>query len=148
MQRYECGAGAATGIELATAVGQCSATLIPTAFLILDIRPGGTLPTIQCYHRITPFIPRMGMPASRWDNQSFAFSGELFGNQVSTVTWDNTVFDPVRPQPILVATDIAIAEALALDPNIRMTGPHVVGAAGTVGVQVRRTILSLHHSYL
>ena len=47
MHRYECEAGAATGAELAIAVRQCSATLIPTAFLILGIRPGSTLPTVE-----------------------------------------------------------------------------------------------------
>lgn len=78
------------------------------------------------------------MPASRWDNQSFTFSGDLVGKQVPSVTWEDSVFDPVGVNPILVGTDVAVEEALALalDPNIMMMGPHAAGAAGTLEVLV------------
>ena len=80
------------------------------------------------------------MPASRWDNQSFAFSGELVGGQVSTVCWENSVFDPSGDNPIVVGTELAIAETLALDPSVEMTGPHTNGAAGTEEVNVRSAV--------
>ena len=35
MSMYECGGGTETGRQLATAIGNCSATTIPTAFLLL-----------------------------------------------------------------------------------------------------------------
>ena len=42
MSMYECGNGAAAGTALATDVRNCSATAIPTAFLLLGIRPEDT----------------------------------------------------------------------------------------------------------
>ena len=65
----------------------------------------------------------MGMPASRWDRQVFASSGGLVGNQISTIVWDNGYVDALQENPIMVLTNVAISEALALLPNVQMTAP-------------------------
>ena len=80
------------------------------------------------------------MPASRWDDQSFAFSGELVGGQVLTVCWDDSVFDPSGANPIVVGTELAIAEALSVDPSVELIGPHADGDKGTEEVSVRGAV--------
>lgn len=47
MSMYECDGGAATGRQLATVVRNCSATAIPTTFLLLGLRPSSLAPTVQ-----------------------------------------------------------------------------------------------------
>ena len=115
--------GTITSGALATSARKFSAAQTPTVFLIFGPRPGGTEPLVQCYHRMTPFLPHMGMPASRWDRQAFASSGGLVGNQISTIVWDNGYVDALQENPIMVLTNVAISEALALLPNVQMTAP-------------------------
>ena len=62
--------GVKIAAQLATAVFDCSTQRIPTVFLVLGARPGVVTPTIQCYHRVTKFRPRLGMPARMWDNDA------------------------------------------------------------------------------
>jgi len=119
------GGGALSADELAESVNTCAAQQIPTAFLVLGTRPGGAfLPTVQCYHRMTQFQPRMGMAPSHWDNMVFAFSGDIVNGQMSTVTWDRAMYEPVSNNSIIVGTNELVAETLATDPNIMMLGPY------------------------
>lgn len=55
---------------------------------------------------------------------------------MSLIIWDNSEFDHIGVNLVLVGTDVAVEEVFALDPNIRMMGPHTAGAADTVEVLV------------
>ena len=132
--------GVKTAAQLATAVFDCSTQRIPTAFLVLGARPGVVTPTIQCYHRVTKFRPRLGMPASLWDDDAFAFHGDLVNNQVSVVSWNAALFGPAAIDPIVVGTDDLVSDGLAVNANVEMLGPFMNDALGTVQVQVRRTV--------
>ena len=54
--------------------------------------------------------------------------------------WDDSVFDPSGENPVVVGTELAIGEALALDPAVEMTGPHADGDKGTEEVNVRGAV--------
>ena len=53
------GGGIRSAADLVITVNSCDSQQIPTAFLILGTRPGAVTPTVQCYHRLTKFQPRM-----------------------------------------------------------------------------------------
>ena len=46
----------------------------------------------------------MGMPASPWDDEVFAFSGDVVGGQVSTVVWDDRLFAHASNNVIIVGS--------------------------------------------
>ena len=117
------GITAPNATEINTMVNSCATQRIPTAFLMLGIRPGSAHPTIQCFHRMTHFQSRMGMQPSPWDNSTFAFAGDVFNGQIATVTWDSDLYEPVSNTAIDVGTDILIEDAFAADPNAQMVGP-------------------------
>ena len=134
------GGGALSADELHATVNNCASQHIPTAFLVLSTRPGETAPTVKCYHRLTKFLPRMGMPASPWDDKVFAFSGDLLHGQLSTVTWERVLYQPVSNNAIIVGTDTLIEDQLGVDTNVQMMGPFADGDEGTERVRVRNTV--------
>ena len=105
----------------------------PTAFLIvgLDNR-------ISLYHRLSRFDPRMGMPASQWDNRAFANSGDLFHNNPVLVEWDNRHFHqgPQTHAPLAQTIEDALAQANAANP-VELMGPFNNGDAGTEVLRTR-----------
>ena len=125
------GAGALSGAEINTMVNSCAAQRIPTAFLMLGTRIGTQIPTVQLFHRVTHFQPRMGMLPSTWDNSTFAFAGDVCNGQISTVSWDSRLYEPASIGYLDVGTAALIDDAFAADPNAQMVGPFANGDAGT-----------------
>ena len=80
------------------------------------------------------------MPASPWDDSTFAFSGDICNGQMSTVTWDRRLYEPASLNAITVGTDTLIEDAFAVDANVQMVGPFNDGDPGTENVRVRRSI--------
>ena len=134
------GQGALSAEELHDTVNSCASQRIPTAFLVLSVRPGEEAPTVKCYHRLTKFLPRMGMPASPWDDKVFAFSGDLLNGQLSTVKWERALYQPASNNQIIVGTDTLVEDQFAVDANIQLLGPFADGDAGTERVRVRNTV--------
>ena len=134
------GNGALSAADINFMVNGCAAQRIPTAFLMLGTRVGTQIPTVQLFHRVTHFQSRMGMPPSTWDNSTFAFAGDVFNGQISTVSWDSRLYEPVYNNFLDVGTVALIDDAFAVDPNVQMVGPFAIGDAGTERVRVRRSV--------
>ena len=122
--------------EVSGAVDASAAQQIPTAFLVLGVRPGYVVPTVQLYHRMTTFAPRMGLPATQWDGNSYAFSGDTFAGGIPTVVgWDPGWYTELGD--VRVPSDVAMSEALSADPNALLVGPYHANEVGTEEVNVR-----------
>ena len=132
--------GAADGEDLARTVFSASMQQLPTALLVLAVKEGQTRPTVQCYHRLGVFQRRMGMPECVWDDNAFAFSGDLYNNMITTVGIHPGIFEEVEDRPIRVAGDALLEEKLQGDETIERVGPYLVDQEGTELVQVRYTV--------
>jgi len=107
--------------------------VIPTAFLLMHDGQ------IHCYHSLSKFHNRLGLPASPWDDQMFVTKGELFENTPITTYWLSEYFHQIPTQQ-LVATTATLTTALAADPNLESTGPYANGDQGTELIRVRRAM--------
>ena len=70
------------------------------------------------------------------------------GTHVSIMYWDDAVFEPVLSNPIIVGTDVAVDEALALDPGVKMKVSHIRGVSWTEEVSTSRYPLAVTHCVL
>ncbi len=126
---------APTPAELSAAASNArsSGTLIPTAFLLLQRDH-----KIHCYHSISKFTPRLGMPATPWDNFLFATKGDLYENVAQTTYWRSEYFHQV-PGQFRVGTPATLDTALGGDPLLeQQVGPYNDQDAGTEIVRCRR----------
>ena len=71
--------------DVSVAVNASAAQRIPTAFLVLGVRLGYVVPTVQMYHRMTTFAPHMWLPVTQWDGKLYAFSRDTFAERIPTV---------------------------------------------------------------
>ena len=123
--------------QIATQVYNASAHGTPTAFMVMA--PTGM---IHLYHKLSRFEPRLGQPATQWDDQGFANSGELFHNQPILVNWSNDHFHLVPVQIRAPTADTIDAAIAGMDPAapVEYLGPYADGDAGTDVIRVRRSV--------
>ncbi len=130
---YACTAGAIRPQALRDLIANARLQNVPTAFLLQHEDDK----CLHIYLQLERFEPRMGLPASQWDNLMFASKGELRFNNHQTVLFDNDNFNQTGflrvPTPNLIDTE------LAADPHVRLLGPYVHGDADTELVRCRRT---------
>ncbi len=112
----------------------CITNNVPTAFLLMH--PDGLL---HVYVQLAAFHPRMGMPATVWDNSMYIQKGDLHHNQSVMIQWLDNYFHQVNNQ-IRVPTAAAIDTTLAGDANLQIIGPYNQNDADTELIRVRRTV--------
>ena len=64
----------------------------------------------------------MGLPASPWDNGSFALKGDIPCGTITCANWSPETLHQIGAT-IYVPTDLAIYAALAADPDTDLLGP-------------------------
>ena len=123
-----------TPMQVAEMVYSASQHHLPTAFLVV-----GEDSRLHAYHRVTKFSPRLGLPATIWDGEAFATSGDLFRNSPVAVDWDNNRFHQTAGNiqvPLAATIDTAIADATLAAP-VTMFGPYAASDAGSEPVRGR-----------
>ena len=109
---------------------------LPNAFIMLCGPPGRG--RITLFHKIAKFYPRVGLPATQWDDRAFAYKGDVSGGgQIAIVDWEDQAFHQV-PAQLRIPTMPTLEQALAADPDLNVVGPYGNADAGTEVVRVRR----------
>ncbi len=133
-----------TPAELATKVYEVADQGFPMAFLALTRSATAAVDDpglVTCYHRLTKFKTRMGLPATPFDSVAFAFLGDLVQHQAPpSVVWEGTNFHVVN-QLVLVPTVQMMDQFLAAVPAEPLLGPYQNADAGTEVIKTRRTVL-------
>ena len=106
---------------------------VPTAFILMHT----TDLKLHVYVQLDKFNPRMGLPATEWDDRMFIGKGELFNNNQVLVEWDSDYFRQGNNTRVLTATEIS--NQYAADPNANILGPYTNADADTANVVCRRT---------
>ncbi len=76
---------------------------------------------IQVYHRISLYFPQMGR-ASQWDNQAFAFFGDLVFQMVQSMGIPRDAFNQVNA--FSIPNTAAAQAAFAADLALATLGPY------------------------
>ena len=136
-------AGAATPATVATAFYTASTAGDPNAFLLLhpddSANPATGHGHISCYHGLSQFPQRLGVPATQWDARAFAFHGDFIHDTIQTVEWPAQGFhltNAIRVASVVVAID----QFFTANINTETLGPFNAGNADTEIVQVRYSI--------
>ena len=88
------------------------------------------------------------MPECVWDDNAFAFSGDLYNNMITTVGIHPGIFEEVEDRPIRVAGDALLEEELQGDGTVEQVGPYLVEQEGTELVCVQYTVYVPHHMWI
>ena len=118
--------------QVRTLVIGARAQRVPTAFLLMH---DGLL---HIYLQADKFHPRMGLPATPWDDLIFAQKGDLHRNQAVIIEWKADYFRQLNQQ-LLVPTSVTIDTTLAAQPELELLGPYAQAEGGTELIKVRRT---------
>ena len=136
-------AAAAAPALLASQVYNSAAADVPMAFLMLcrdpNADPAVDPGRVTLFHRQVRFSARLGLPATPWDNDAFAFKGEVHNRQIVTVQWTQEYFHQVNAQ-IRVATVAEANQQLSTVPPPLLMGPYANADAGTEVIRTRRTM--------
>lgn len=137
------GDGAAvTPLALANDV-YASAVHDPQSFLLLcshnmtDLAAPGA---VTLFHRLQRYQPQLGNPAPMYDNNGYAFHGDLVHGQIQSVRWPDQAFYQVNAL-IRVPNAATIAQAFAENPDTEMLGPYAEADQGTELARVRQCML-------
>jgi len=76
---------------------------------------------IQVYHRFLLYFPQMGR-VTQWDNQAFAFMGDLVFQMVQSVRIPGKVFNQVNA--FSIPNTMAAQVTFAVDPALAALGPY------------------------
>ena len=82
-------------------------------------------------HSVSHYASRMGRPASKWDNRTFANQGDVSYGTAPLAVWGPTYLH-LAPS-VYVPSTVAIDTSLAGDPNVTLLGPY---GAGDVGAEI------------
>ena len=93
---------------------------------------------LHVYLQADKFHPRLGLPATPWDDLIYAQKGDLYRNQAVLVEWKSDYFRQINQQ-LLVPTAATIDTVLAAHPEAELLGPYAQAEAGTEIIKVRRT---------
>jgi hypothetical protein len=105
---------------------------VPTAFLLMhDER-------LHVYLQADKFHPRLGLPATPWDDLIYAQKGDLHRNQAVLIEWKSDYFRQLNQQ-LLVPSAATIDTVIAAQPEVDLLGPYAPADAGTELIKVRRT---------
>eukprot|EP00557_Chaetoceros_sp_GSL56_P008886 CAMPEP_0176505492 /NCGR_PEP_ID=MMETSP0200_2-20121128/16527_1 /TAXON_ID=947934 /ORGANISM="Chaetoceros sp., Strain GSL56" /LENGTH=660 /DNA_ID=CAMNT_0017905057 /DNA_START=100 /DNA_END=2083 /DNA_ORIENTATION=- len=118
--------------QLRTLVVGARAQRVPTAFLLMH---DGHL---HIYLQADKFHPRLGLPATPWDDFIYAQKGDLYRNQAVLIEWKSDYFHQLNQQ-LLVPSAATIDTVFAAEPDTGFLGPYAQGEAGTELIKVRRT---------
>lgn len=118
--------------QVRTLVIGARAQRVPTAFLLMhDSR-------LHIYLQADKFHPRLGLPATPWDDHLYAQKGDLHRNQAVLVEWKSEYFHQLNQQ-LMVPTAATIDTIFAAQPEAEFLGPFAQADAGTELIKVRRT---------
>lgn len=116
----------------------------PNALLVLhaddDQNPGATVGHIRCYHRVTKYSTRLGMPPTQWDDLAFAFSGDYINTEPPQTVKVPTNYLHLAAQ-VRVPSPAAIDQFFANNPDAQSLGPFTANDADTEIVRVRHSVL-------
>lgn len=120
-----------------------SASTVPMSFVLLCRDPAAD-PAVDpgrvvLFHRVSQFSARIGMPATPWDNQAFAFKGDVHRHQIVTVNWVQDYFYQIQAQ-IRVPTVQEANQQLTAQPQAILLGPYNNNDAGTELIRTRRSM--------
>jgi hypothetical protein len=93
---------------------------------------------LHVYLQADKFHPRLGLPATPWDDLVYAQKGDLHRNQAVLIEWKAEYFRQLTQQ-ILVPTAATIDTVFAAQPEAEVLGPFAQDEAGTELIKVRRT---------
>jgi hypothetical protein len=118
--------------QIRTLVIGARAQRVPTAFLLMhnDL--------LHVYLQADKFHPRLGLPATPWDDLIYAQKGDLHRNQAVLIEWKSDYFNQLNQQ-LLVPSVATIDTVFAAQPEAEFLGPYAQGEAGTELIKVRRT---------
>jgi len=96
----------------------------PISFLMLccdKANAAGNDPgLVRVFHRAAMYFPNMGRE-SPWDNRTFAFVGDLVGQQIQTVMLPLDIFHQVAI--FTIPNELNLPALFAADPNAELVGP-------------------------
>ena len=122
-----------TPAEVRTLACNCPNQNVPTAFLLLhsdDVK-------LHAYVQLDRFDPRMGLPATQWDNRMFVAKGELHHNNQILVEWSRDYFS--QSGNVRVPSSQLIETSYANDAAAVLLGPYQPNDADTEIIVTRRT---------
>ena len=106
---------------------------VPTAFLLLH----RTDMLLHVYTQLDLFNPRMGLPATPWDDTMFMGKGELYNNHQVLVEWHPDYFR--QGHNTRVPTPMELSNMYAANNAANIVGPFVQADADTEVITTRRT---------
>ena len=77
---------------------------------------GGGVAQIALLHLVSIYVPRMGLPASLWNEISFASKGDVTCGTIACKNWQTASLHQIRSM-VHVLVDMAIDAVLALEPD-------------------------------
>ena len=117
----------------------------PTAFLLWHATPGFAEDhdpgRVLLLHSVSHYASRMGRPASKWDDRTFANRGGVSYGTAPLAVWDTTYLHLAPAVYVPRATDIYTS--LAGDPNVTLLGPYGAGYTGVKIIRCRKTLYVL-----
>ena len=122
-----------TPAEVRTLACHCRSQGVPSAYLLLHT----TDLKLHVYTQLDLFNPRMGLPATPWDDQMFIGKGELFNNQQTLVRWDPDYFR--QGNATRVPTPMELSNLYAANGAANIVGPFTIADADTEVITTRRT---------
>ena len=132
-------ATAATPADVARLIYSAAQEGVPTAFLHWRKRMMGRGAQIALLHLVSSYVPRMGMPASPWENLYFALKGDISCGACACANWQTASLNQIRAT-VHVCVDLAIDAELAADPDIDLLGPFTSTDVDVEPLRVRKTI--------
>ena len=100
-------ATAATPADVARLIYSAAQEGVPTAFLHWRERVMGEGAQIALLHLVSSYVPRMGMPASPWENLYFALKGDITCGACACANWQTASLNQIRAT-VHVYVDLAI----------------------------------------
>jgi hypothetical protein len=123
--------------QIRTLVIGARAQRVPTAFLLMHDDH------LHVYLQADKFHPRLGLPATPWDDLIYAQKGHLHRNQAVLIEWKSDYFHQLNQQLLVPASAATIHTVFAAQPEAEFLGPYAQGEAGTELIKVRCTCFVL-----
>ena len=94
---------------------------------------------IALLHSVSNYVPRMGLPASPWDNRSFASKGDITCETIACANWLPEILHHIRAT-VHVPMGLAIDSALTDDLDTDLLGTFSSMDAKVEPLHARKTI--------
>jgi hypothetical protein len=119
------------------------------ATLVVPAHAPASAGLIYAIHTVAKFTPRLGQPATQWDDRIFGSIGEVVAHQIpTTVELPATAFTRQNGGNLYrVGHPVRMTAMFGADPNLALLGEFTNFDAGTELVQTRN-IVPIPHRYM